>query len=241
MTSPLLAQLSANSLVVASQYALMALGFILIYRVSRVFHFAHGVTFILGPYLVVAWGELTLVGLIASSLLAVAACGIFGASLEYFVYRHLRRSEMHNQSSLVASLGLYIVFQNLISVAFGDETRTIASHYLREAISMNGIRLTIGQLVGILLAVIGIALLQYILRFTLAGKHWRACAENMELANIVGIDVNRSMRSCFFWGSVLAGLSGIIVCFDVDINPTRGMQALITAFVIYALAADVYI
>ena len=239
MSPAVVVQLTVNAAVVASQYALMAAGFILIYRVARVFHFAHGITFILGAYGVFLLSKLGLRSFLLSALLAVAACGVFGAAIELFVYRHLRKRGSGTTAFLIASLGIYITAQNALSLSFGDDTQGIGLSGFRQSLVVWGIRATAGQLAGVTLAFLGLGLLAYLLRATGLGRRWRACAADLLLARVVGIDVDRALLLCFFVGSCLAGLSGICVCLDIDMNPTRGMQALIMAFVVYVVAGRV--
>ncbi|GAI75617.1 unnamed protein product, partial [marine sediment metagenome] len=89
-----------------------------------------------------------------------------------------------------------------------------------------------------IVAVACLAIISLILKKTRIGKEWRACAQDRELAEVVGINVNRAILLCFFVGSCFAGLSGICVGLDVDINPTRGMFAIIIAFVIYVISGE---
>ena len=231
-------QLLVNILVVASQYALMATGFALIYRVSKVFHFAHGITFILGAYFLFLSGSFETSSFIMVAICAVIACGIFGSMIEMLIYRHLRNKSISHVGFLIASLGIYIALQNIISLSFGDETQSIAFSGFRSVIEFYGIRLTIGQAGGFIVAVTCLTILSIIQKKTRLGKEWRACAQDWELAEVVGINVKRAIFICFFVGSCFAGLSGICVGLDVDINPTRGMFALIIAFVVYIISGE---
>jgi branched-chain amino acid transport system permease protein len=235
------AQLLVNALVVASQYALMASGFALIYRVSGVFHFAHGISFILAPYVLFLSGGARLTEFIALALLAVFACGLFGALLEGFVYYPLRKRNTAPAGFLIASLAVYITCQNLLSLSLGDETQRIGFAGFRNPVDVFGARLTAGQIAGFAIALAVLVGLSNTLWLTRLGKKWRAIACDSEFAEIVGINARHSILLCFFLGSCLAGLSGLCVGLDVDINPTRGMQALIMAFLVYVIAGEVLV
>lgn len=233
------AQLTVNALVVASQYALMAAGFILIYRITNILHFAHGIAFVLGPYVLFIFQGASAAMLWVLMILAVFLCGLYGAAIEWAIYRPLRKRDSSSTIYMVASLGVYIVCQNLLSVSFGDDTQVITISGFRRAIDLFGLRLTVGQAVGMGIATIAITVLSLLVKRTELGRCWRACSADLELARIVGIDIDRAMLLCFFVGSCLAGLAGICVCLDVDMNPTRGLQALIIAFIVCVLAGDV--
>ena len=122
----MLPQLFVNGLIAGTIYALVALGFGLIYATTRFFHFAHGAVYTAGAYLAYS-GWLLGLNLPGAVLLAVIDTPILGAVLEIGVYRPLRRKAASSLILLLASLGLFIVIQNLISLTFGDDTKTIRS------------------------------------------------------------------------------------------------------------------
>ena len=220
-------QFLVNGIIAGSVYALVAVGFAIIYRTVRFFHFAHGVVFTAGAYfayLFKIWLEWPLIIAIPAS---IGLCGVMGVLIEVSVYRPLRHKGSSALILLIASLGIYIVFQNLISMVFGDDTKTIRSGVVKEGIKLLGARITPIQITIIIVSLLLVISCFLFLKYTKAGRSVRAVANNLELAQMTGI--NRD--GVIFWaiavGSVLAGIAGILVALDVDMTPTMGMNALL--------------
>jgi branched-chain amino acid transport system permease protein len=209
----------------------MALGFAFIYQVSRFFHFAHGVVFTAGAYftfLFRVWFDFPLV---FSILIAIALCIILGCLMEIFIYRPLRHKNASYLILLIASLGIYIVLQNILSMVFGDDTKTIRSGMVEEGIHFIGARIT-----PIQITIIGLSLLLLVscflfLKHTKIGRAMRAVANDPELARVAGIKSDKVILLTFALGSALAGIAGILVSLDVDMTPTMGMNALMMGVV----------
>jgi branched-chain amino acid transport system permease protein len=132
---------------------------------------------------------------------------------------------------LVASLGLYIVMQNLISFYFTDATKSLRSNVLIQTFQIGGARITSIQGCMILASIIAVTLLLLSLQKTRLGIAMRATGIDPELANVVGVDSNRIILASFALGSWLAGVTGILVALDVDMTPVMGMGALMLGVV----------
>lgn len=224
-------QLLINGIAAGSAYALIAIGFSLIYGVTRFFHFAHGAVFAWGAY--AAFALSIGVGLPIGVALpcAVFLAALLGASIELLIYRPLRARYGTSLVLLVASLGIYAVLQNAISIVFGDDVKTLRAGDVVEGYSIFGARITGVQIVVILAAVILFAVVATVLARTRPGKAFRAVANDPELARVVGIDANQAILLAFALGSGLAAVAAILVSFDVDMVPTMGMNALLMGVV----------
>lgn len=132
---------------------------------------------------------------------------------------------------LLASLGIYIVLQNTISLIFGDDTKSIRSGEVREGLEILGARITPIQIAIICTSIVLVIATAIFLQRTKIGKATRAVANDPELANISGIDSDRVILYTFAIGSALAGIAGILVALDVDMTPTMGMNALMMGVV----------
>lgn len=232
-------QLAVNALIAGSQSALIASGFILIYRVTGVFHFAHGIAFVLGAYSAAVWGPLTLAEIPLVASFASLIASVFGVLCEVLVYGPLRRRGATLAGYIVASLGIYIASQNLLSIGFGDDTRRIEIQGGRQTISFLGSHITHAQVGSLLLSLALLVAVHLLLARSVLGVRWRACAENRELFRAKGGNLDLAFILCFLAGSVLAGTAGLSVGLDIDISPTRGMDALLVSFVIYVVAGKV--
>ena len=252
-------QLAINSLIAASVYALIALSFSLIYSTTRFFHFAHGAVYVAGAYsayvvvdalrrvasvaaevgrvpsgyagLVGMDGGVTLLGMAVAGLVAMIVATVLGGLMELGVYRPLRRRLATPVVLLIASLGMYIVLQNVISAVFGDDTKTIRTWPVREGLNILGARITPVQIIIIGTTVVLFVATILILKYTKAGTAMRALAANPELARVVGMDTDRVILYTFLVGSALCGAAGVLISLDIDMTPTMGLNALLMGVV----------
>ena len=157
---------------------------------------------------------------------------MLGCLIELGVYRHLRKKKAGVLILLLASLGIYILLQNIISIVFGDETRSIRTSAVQEGLDFLGARITPIQIVTICVSIVSVIALSVFLKKSKIGKAMRAVANDPELANVSGINSNGVILWTFAIGSALAGLAGILVALDVDMTPTMGMSALMMGVVV---------
>ncbi len=223
-------QLFINSLIAGSVYALVALGFGLIYSTTRFFHFAHGAVYAAGAYLAYA-GWLLGLSLYIAIPLAVIGTAMLGALIEVGVYRPLRRKNASSLIHLLASLGLFTVIQNLISLIFGDDTKTIRSGVVREGLPLFEARITPIQIAIIIVSGLLLLLCWAFMQKTKMGKAMRAVANDPELAKVVGIDTDRVILFTFVLGSALAAIAAILISLDTDMTPMMGFYALLMGVV----------
>jgi branched-chain amino acid transport system permease protein len=224
-------QILVNGLVVGSQYALIGLGFALIYGVVRFFHFSHGVVYTVGAYAFYVSASFFELSISLSVIVGLSVAAVAGVLIDRTCYHPLRRSGTNAKGLLLASLGLYVLVQNTISLVFGDETKTVRGSKIVEGLDVLGARVTPSQLAILGTCLVLLALTAWILYRTQIGKEIRAVAGDPALARVVGIDANRVYSITFAWGSVLAGVAAILVSFDTDIYPTMGFQALLMSVV----------
>ena len=226
-----MAQLIINGIIAGSIYTLIAIGFGLIYSVTRFFHFAHGAVYTAGAYfayLLVVWYGLPL--FLAVSL-AVILSSLLGVLIEITIYRSLRKKGSDSLIFLLTSLGIYIVLQNVISLVFGDDTKSLRSGEVLEGIKILGGRITPVQISIIVVSIILFIITSLILKKTKIGKAIRAVANDLELAEISGIDTDKIILYTFAVGSALAASAAILISFDIDMTPNMGLSALMMGIV----------
>lgn len=223
-------QLCVNALVAGSIYSLVGVGFSLVYQVQRFFHFTHGLTCAAGAY--VAFSVCQLSANIPIAILAgICAAGVLGALLEMCMIAPIRKRNGSALVLLLASIGAYLVGQNLISIGFGDDLKTLSSGRIRAGLLIFGARITIDQIgviVASITAIVGVALL---LKLTNSGRYIRAVANDEQLARTLGLNVDRVRLLVMVTGSALAGLAGTLFALDQDIVPTMGMKLLLMGVV----------
>jgi len=226
----LLLQLFVNGLINGSHYALLAVGFGLILATTGVVHFAYGPIFTLAAY--VAWLAAAALGLpIVVGILAGAVVAAAVGMLSYrFLYLPFERRQSPVLVPLIASLGLFIVLQNMIGIVFGTGSRVIENLdyeiFLIGPVFFTEIHLwQVLSLLGVL------ALLLPFLRYTDHGKAILAMTDNREMARIIGIDTVKVSLLIFALGSAISALPAGLILMKNGASPTMGFIAVFMAFV----------
>jgi len=227
----MIVQLLLNSLIAANIIMLIALSFSVIYSVNRFFHFTHAVIFTSGAYFALLFNQWIGWSLLCAVPAAVICSSILGSSIELVIYKPLRRKKSSSLILLLSSLGIYIVLQNIISILFGDDTKSIRTWPVVEGMSVFGARITPVQIIIIVASIILLVVTYSFMNFFKMGKTMRAVANDPELANISGININKVILTSFVIGSALGGLAGVLVSLDIDMAPTMGMNALMLGIV----------
>jgi len=224
-------QIICNSLVTAAGYLLIALGFALILRTCRFLHFAHGAVFTAGAYSAFLYRTVLGMPLLHSALLAVVCCAALGCLMETCVYRVLRRSRASSLTLLLASLGIYVLLQNIVSLIFGDDTKTIRAGAVEEGLRILGARITQVQVMTVFTCLLLTFLTVVLLTKSRVGKALRAVAGDPELAETSGVESEKVILWAFALGSASVGIAGVLYALDVDMTPTMGMRPLMMAVV----------
>jgi branched-chain amino acid transport system permease protein len=232
-------QFVLNGVCAGSVYAIVALGFGLIFFAARTFHIAHGAVYVVGGY--ACYGLLVCLKwplpLAASG--AIAAGVVVGVLTEWVVYRPLRDLRQFPAASsmavMVSSLGIYVVLVNLVAIFFGNDTKILrAGPHATLSIATSTLTvIQVGQLVSGLLVVTVVGLF---LKLTPLGRSFRALADDPELTGILGYDVQMLRLVVFGAGSALAATGGLLAALDLGITPSGGFDAFLFAAVAVILA-----
>ncbi len=235
----LFAQLLVNGIIAGSIYALVALGFTIIYRTVKFFHFAHGVVYTAGAY--IAYSVVSLQSSVASWVIGVLA-GIIGASIlgviiDKAVYRPLRQRKASNLIFLLASFGVFIFIQNLIQLIYGAQILTLRTGPIKEGYQLSVFGYQLGAVITqiqIIILVMSFLLLIFCWLFmhkTKLGKAMRAVSDDPLAASVAGINPEKTIFYSFAIGSALAGAAGILISLETNIEPTMGFMALLKGII----------
>lgn len=227
----LFAQLLANGLGNGSFYALLGLGFGLIFATTRIVHFAYGPIYAVSAY--AAWLASAQAGmpLILAALLAPVIGGALGACVYWLAYRPFERRGMASHSVLILSLGLSIILECLLTLAFGPSIHTVPD-FSPTVFIIGPVFLTSLQ-VGETLALVVVALaLLLFLRRTRYGMAILGLSDNRDMARIVGIDTDRVSLIVFALGSAIAGVAAVFTLLNEGATPTMGFYPVFVAFVV---------
>lgn len=224
-------QVFANILIAASPILLVAVGFALVYRSSRFFHFAHAIVFTGGAYLAFVCHEGVRLPLWLAIPGGVVLGALVGCVIEVGVYRPLRRRNASSLVLLLASLGVYIALQNVISMIAGDDTKLLRIGPVSLGMNILGAKVTAVQVATVVTATVLTALVGVYLRTTRLGLAIRAVASDRSLASMSGVPQNLVILAAFGIGSFLAATAGVLVALSSDMTPTMGMNPLMLAVV----------
>ncbi|MDP6293930.1 MAG: branched-chain amino acid ABC transporter permease [Candidatus Woesearchaeota archaeon] len=220
-------QLIMNGLIIGSIYALVATGFSLIYNVTKFVHFAHGSVVAFAAYIFYLLIKLGL-GLPLSIILTIIIASIFGAVIDWIVYRPLRKRKASAAVLLIASIGLMILLNSAILAVAGADVKSIP--ITNPVFDVWGARIT--QLQVIIIAMVFLLLigLYFFMKHTKLGKAMRATADNNAVAQTVGINPQKMYTYVFMIGSGLAGVAGILVGLEQNLFPEMGTSMIIKGF-----------
>jgi len=220
-------QLVANGIISGSVYALLGLGFGIIYSTTRTFHFAHGAVYSIAGYFafqLVFWKLQFSVSVILSIMLAI----LLGIAIEWSIYRPLRNIGASAMEILISSLGLFILLQNSIIILWRSDPRVLpVAEIIRRGVSFGGIWLTLLQIIIVITSFILWIGLTLFMKHTKMGKAIRALENDPEMTEIVGIDPERIRLAVYGLGSALAAISAILMTIDMGIDPNAGIMALL--------------
>ncbi|MFA6132836.1 MAG: branched-chain amino acid ABC transporter permease [Phycisphaerae bacterium] len=227
----MIVQLTANGIIAGCTYAIVAIGFTVIYGTVRFFHFAHGVVFAASAY--AAWACVTHLHLPLplAAIVAVVAGGVLGVLIDRCVYRSLRERRSPNLILLLASFGVFLLIQNSLQLIFGSDIKVLRDGPVTEGYRVLGATIT-GTQIGIIISSVVLAGATVLLmRRTSFGKAIRAVADDPLAASLVGINSQRTISYAFFVGSALAGAAGVLVALETNVHPTMGLNAAIKGII----------
>jgi branched-chain amino acid transport system permease protein len=217
-----LPQQLVNGLTLGAVYALIALGYSMVYGILQLLNFAHGDVYMIGAF--VGYGVLTVLapksGLLlpvwaiipAMLLAAMLLSGLLGVLIEWFAYRPLRNAP--RIAPLISALGMSFFLQNAVLLTLSASFRTVRTEVLlppRLGINLGPARISAVRILVIVTAIVLMVALDYLVRRTRLGRAMRAVAIDREAAAMMGVDVDRVIVMTFFIGSALAGAAGVLI------------------------------
>jgi len=232
--SSLFLQQLVNGITLGGVYALIAVGYTMVYGVIQLINFAHGEIYMLGAFL--AYTMVTLLGLpfFAAFILTILICACFGVILDVIAYRPLRNAP--RLAALITAIGMSIFLQNLALMIWGSQIKSYPREILpkifyQTAWSLGEATLSWLQVFILVVTVVSMAILHLIIHRTRIGTAMRAVSLDKTTSALMGIKVNRVISFTFAIGSAMGGMAGILVGLYYNaIFPTMGYIAGIKAF-----------
>jgi branched-chain amino acid transport system permease protein len=222
-----LIQLIINSIIAGSIYSLVAIGYTMVYGVLKFINFAHGDLAMVGAYVTFVLFRLMGFPIIPSISIAILSVAFLGILIEKIAYKPLR--EAPRLAPLITAIAVSIFLQSAVMLILGARTKTLGV-VTTKGLMFLGAYVTPIQIVIIVTSVLLMILLHLYLKHAKLGKAMRATADEMTIASVVGINVDRVISSVFGIGSALAAVAGILIAFETNLNPTMGFFIGIKAF-----------
>ncbi|MBI4012522.1 MAG: branched-chain amino acid ABC transporter permease [Candidatus Rokubacteria bacterium] len=223
----LFAQLLLTGIVVGGSYALLAVGYTLVYGVLGFINFAHGDVAMIGAYATLLLATRAGLPLPVSTLGAMAVAAGLGVGIERIAYRPLRQA--HRLAPLISAIAVSLALESAALLLWGADIRTfrlpVTAGWQLGPFFVTGV-----QLVILATAVAAMVGLQLLLTRTALGKAIRATADNLPVAAVVGVDVNRVIAAVFALGSALAALAATLLALEANLHPTVGLLMGLKAF-----------
>jgi branched-chain amino acid transport system permease protein len=228
--------LTNDALTLGSVYALIALGYTMVYGVLKLLNFAHGDVFMVGSY--IGFGVLHLLGgstsakvpvwalLILMTLAAMAGCAVLGVVIERFAYRPLR--DAPRIAPLISALGVSFFLAYSVQLLFGAQQRDYLSFSLcngclyTKGFSIGNVHISLLRIIVVVAAVVLMAVLWFLVNKTRTGKAMRATSFDREAAAMMGIDIDRVIVFTFVLASALAGAGGVLTAIRIPTQPSIG-------------------
>lgn len=229
MTLSLLIAQLINGLQTGSVYALVALGYSMVYGIIKLLNFAHGDIIMVGAYMVYyAIASFALPPIVAV-ILAVVVSTLLGVTVEKVAYTPLRSAP--RLSLLITAIGVSFLLENGAQLIFGADQKSM-DPMVTGSISLGGIGISYAAIVTIVVSVIAMVILTIVVNKTKIGKAMRAVSEDMGAAQLMGISLNKTISMTFAIGSALAGIGSVLyLCAYPQASPTMGSMLGIKAFV----------
>ncbi len=220
-----------NGISIGSVYAIIALGYTMVYGIAKMLNFAHGDVIMVGAY--ISFCVTNYLGLppLVSIVASMAVCTVLGILIEALAYRPLRGTP--SLAVLITAIGVSYFLQNAAQLIWSSSPKNFTSVVSMDALHLFGGRLTVtGEaVVTVLTCVLVMVALTLFTTRTQMGKAMRAVSEDRDAAQLMGINVNQTISVTFAIGSALAAVAGVLLCSAAPtLSPTTGSMPGIRAF-----------
>ena len=222
-----------NGLSLGSVYAIIALGYTMVYGIAKMLNFAHGDVIMIGAY--VSLLSMTNAGIPAfpALIISIVVCTVLGIVIERIAYKPLRNASS-SLAVLITAIGVSYLLQNVALLLFGANAQTFPSIIKWEGLSLAGGKLNLSgeTIITIIVCIIIMIALMFFVQKTKPGQAMRAVSEDRGAALLMGINVNGTIALTFAIGSALAAIAGVLLCSAYpSLTPYTGSMPGIKAFV----------
>lgn len=219
-----------NGLSTGSMYALVAVGYTMVYGIAKMINFAHGEIIMVGAYITYVCMSLLGLPMFIAVAISIIGCAVLGVVTERVAYRPLRGAG--SLTVLITAIGVSYLLQNVFLIIFGSASLTFPKIIPSGTISLGSITMSYVTIATLIITAISTALLLFFVNKTKLGKAMRAVSEDGKAAQLMGINVDTTIALTFAIGSALAAIAGVIYGTKFSlINPYIGAMLGIKAFI----------
>ncbi|MFT8498038.1 branched-chain amino acid ABC transporter permease [Leuconostoc pseudomesenteroides] len=219
-----------NGLMLGSVYALLALGYTMVYGIIKLINFAHGDIYMLGAYFGYFFIKVLHLNFFIALVLAMAVSAVIGVLIEYIAYRPLRHSP--RIAVLISALGIAFLLENGMTYLYGSDQRSFPQAIKTVQYHFYVIQVSNIQLIIAVTSIVLMLLLTYVVKRTKMGRAMRAVSADPDAATLMGININHTISFTFAIGSALAAAGGVLIgLYYNSIDPLMGMTPGLKAFV----------
>jgi branched-chain amino acid transport system permease protein len=225
-----IAQVLVSGLLMGAVYALIAIGFTLVFGVLDVVNFAHGHQVVVAMF--ATYVLFTAFGIDPYAALIIVVPGMFVLGMFIYWVVVSKIVEAHHFAHIMVTLGLLIFIENLASFTFGGDLRGITTSYTTASYQIAGISVPVARAGAAAVSLVTVVLLSLFLRYSSFGMAIRAAANNRIGAHLVGVNVRRVYTVAFALGTAITGIAGVVLMPFSLVSPFEGIEFAIKAFVI---------
>ena len=219
-----------NGLSLGSIYALIALGYSMVYGIILLLNFAHGDVIMVGAYM--SWFVMNQLGLgpVTAVCATILTCTLLGVVIEKVAYTPLRNAP--RISLLITAIGVSFFLEYTAELILGSGAKVIPAYYTNQTFRLGKVPLGLTSIITLAVTVLSMLGLTFLVQKTKLGKAMRAVSEDMDAARLMGINVNSTISFTFAVGSALAGIGSVLYCCSYpQATPTMGSMLGLKAFV----------
>lgn len=226
----MLLQQLVNGLTLGTTYALIALGYTMVYGIIQLINFAHGEIYMIGAFVGLIMVVVFKAHFVVAMLTAMAVCVILAVLIERVAYRPLRSST--RLAPLISAIGVSIFLQTLVTLVKGSPNPLGFPQIIQDTVYVLGpVKFSLVQVIILVVASLLMLSLHFTVKYTKIGKAMRATSEDYETAHLMGINVNRVISFTFAIGAALAGAGGVLVgMYFNSIHPFMGVTVGLKSF-----------
>lgn len=219
-----------NGLALGSVYALLALGYTMVYGIIKLINFAHGEIYMIGAFSGYFAANTLGLSLVPTLIIAMVISAIVGIIIEKVAYKPLRKSP--RITLLITAIGVSLLLQNAMALIVGANPKAFPELIENKMISLGGVQINNKTILMFVVSAVLVLILQFIVYKTKVGKAMRAASFDTEASQLMGINVDNTISLTFAIGSALAGIAGVLVAITYpSITPYMGTMPGLKAFV----------